>query len=109
MKASKTVPGRRAFLRGLGATVALPGFSSLGLAKPLAGARGITATGAPLRMAYLCLPNGVIMDKWRPQGVGENFVLNDSMKSLENSRQDLQVLKGLEQIQALLATGEEAH
>ena len=97
MRGSRILSGRRAFLRGLGATVALPGFSSLGLAKPLAGARGVTATGAPLRMAYLCLPNGVIMDKWRPQGVGENFVLNDSMKSLESARQDLQILKGLEQ------------
>ena len=94
MRDLKTLPGRRAFLRGLGATVALPGFSSLGLAKPLAGARGVTATGAPLRMAYLCLPNGVIMDKWRPQGVGENFVLNDSMKSLKDACPDLQILNG---------------
>ena len=92
-----TLPGRRAFLRGLGASVALPGFSSLGLAKSASAARGITAAGAPLRMAYLCLPNGVIMDKWRPQGLGENFVLNDSMKSLEPFRSDLQILKGLEQ------------
>ena len=94
---ANTLPGRRAFLRGLGASVALPGFSSLGLAKSASAARGITATGAPLRMAYLCLPNGVIMDKWRPQGLGENFVLNDSMKSLEPFRSDLQILKGLEQ------------
>ncbi|HBM76588.1 MAG TPA: hypothetical protein DD438_00645 [Verrucomicrobiales bacterium] len=97
MRDIKLLPGRRAFLRGLGATLALPGFSSLGLAKPLAGARGLTASGAPLRMAYLCLPNGVIMDKWRPQGVGEKFVLNDSMQSLKDASPDIQIVKGLEQ------------
>ena len=65
------LPGRRAFLRGLGASVALPGLSSMGVARAAAGARGVTASGAPLRMAYLCLPNGVIMNKWRPQGTGK--------------------------------------
>ena len=94
------LPGRRAFLRGLGATVALPGLSSMGVARAAAGARGVTATGAPLRMAYLCLPNGVIMDKWRPQGSGKDFVFNESMKSLEKFRSDVQILKGLEQATA---------
>ena len=64
--------GRRAFLRGVGATVALPSFRSLGAETKAAEAvaRSVTATGAPLRMAYLYVPNGVIMDKWRPEGVG---------------------------------------
>ncbi|MCH2063647.1 MAG: DUF1552 domain-containing protein [Roseibacillus sp.] len=97
MSEAKILPGRRAFLRGLGASVALPGMSSVGLARAAAGARGMTASGVPLRMAYLCLPNGVIMNKWRPQGVGKEFVFNESMKPLEKFRNDLQVLKGLEQ------------
>ena len=74
--------GRRAFLRGLGASVALPGLSSLGFAKTAVAARGVTASGAPLRMAFLYLPNGVIMDKWRPQGAGTEFAFNESMKPL---------------------------
>lgn len=97
MSHTKMLPGRRAFLRGLGASVALPGLSSMGVARAAAGARGVTASGAPLRMAYLCLPNGVIMNKWRPQGSGKDFVFNESMKSLEGYRSDLQILKGLEQ------------
>ena len=97
MSEEQILPGRRAFLRGLGASVALPGLGSVGLARAAAGARGVTASGAPLRMAYLCLPNGVIMNKWRPQGEGKEFVFNESMKPLEKFRNDLQILKGLEQ------------
>lgn len=90
--------GRRAFLRGFGASVALPSFRSLGAeVKAAAAARGVTATGAPLRMAYLYVPNGVIMDKWRPEGTGSNFKFNESMKSLNAFKNDLQIVKGLEQ------------
>ncbi len=90
--------GRRAFLRGFGASVALPSFRSLGAeVKAVAAARGVTATGAPLRMAYLYVPNGVIMDKWRPEGSGSDFKFNESMKSLNGFKNDLQIIKGLEQ------------
>ncbi|MDB4669490.1 DUF1552 domain-containing protein [bacterium] len=92
--------GRRAFLRGVGATVALPSFRSLGAETKAAEAvaRSVTATGAPLRMAYLYVPNGVIMDKWRPEGVGSDFKFNHSMKSLDPFKKDLQIIKGMEQI-----------
>jgi hypothetical protein len=97
MSEAKIQVGRRAFLRGLGASVALPGLSSLGMAKARAGVRGVTATGAPLRMAFLYIPNGVIMDKWRPEGTGKDFSLNKSMKSLEKFKGDLQIIRGFEQ------------
>ena len=97
MSEAKIQVGRRAFLRGLGVSVALPGLSSLGMAKAAVAARGVTATGAPLRMAFLYIPNGVIMDKWRPRGTGADFAFNESMVSLEKYKDDLQVIKGLEQ------------
>jgi hypothetical protein len=31
-------------------------------------ALGTTANGAPLRMAYLYIPNGVNLEHWRPKG-----------------------------------------
>ena len=97
--------GRRAFLRGLGASVALPAFRSLGVeVKAAAAARGVTATGAPLRMAYLYVPNGVIMDKWRPEGTGSDFKFNESMKSLNEFKKDLQIVKGLEQANGATAS-----
>ena len=56
--------GRRRFLSGMGAYVALPAMASLGSEETKS--IGRTATGAPLRTAYLYAPNGVILDKWRP-------------------------------------------
>ena len=54
---------RRHFLRGLGACMALPAFESLRpfslLAAP-ASAAGAAAKSAPVRMAFLYVPNGTI-------------------------------------------------
>jgi hypothetical protein len=51
-------------LRGLGACVALPAFASLLpsrlMAASSAGKLAVTATGAPLRAAFLYFPNGAI-------------------------------------------------
>ena len=87
--------------RNLFSSVALPGMPSLVSAGTAAGvpgaARGVTASGAPLRMAYLYVPNGVIMDHWRPEGTGDGFELNRSMKPLEEHKEDIQIIKGFEQ------------
>ncbi|HJM63152.1 MAG: DUF1552 domain-containing protein [Roseibacillus sp.] len=93
--------GRRTFLRGLGACITLPGMTSLAGAATVAkaGSRGLTATGAPLRSAYLYVPNGVIMDKWRPEGFGTDFKFNESMAPLEPFRNDLQIVKGYAQVE----------
>jgi hypothetical protein len=94
---------RRGFLRGLGAAVALPALESF---RPLAaattssaGARAVatTASGAPLRMAYLYIPNGVNMELWRPKGSGSNYQLGETFKPLEELRSDFQVFTGFEQ------------
>ena len=79
---------RRHFLRGLGVCVALPAFESLGLARPLAAAAGAknlatTATGAPLRTAFVYFPNGAIPKAWWPTGAGADFQLKDSLQPLE--------------------------
>ena len=89
---------RRHFLRGLGACIALPAFESLtpfrALAAPNAGA---TATGAPLRAAFLCFPNGAIPTAWWPEGKDQEFAFSRTLKPLEPLRQHLQVLGGLNQ------------
>jgi len=89
---------RRSFLRGMGAAVALPAFESLLSTKALAAAAkpATTASGAPLRMAFLYIPNGVIMDSWRPQGEGKDFQLNRTMQPLADFKSDLQVFSGFE-------------
>lgn len=92
-------PARRTFLRGLGASITLPAMTSLVRGAPTEAttkSRGTTETGAPLRAAYLYAPNGVIMDKWRPDGLGSEYTFNESMKSLADFKEDIQILKGFE-------------
>jgi hypothetical protein len=87
---------RRRFLRGMGACVTLPSMTSIA-GEPKAGKPGTTSNGAPLRTAYLYAPNGVISDKWTPQGLGTDFRFNESMKAIEGFRDDLQIVKGFAQ------------
>jgi hypothetical protein len=96
---------RRQFLRGLGVCMALPALESLLprrlLADTIPSATGMlgtgatTATGAPLRMAFLSFPNGAIPAKWWPTTEGRNFELNDSLKPLANVKDKIQVLGSL--------------
>jgi len=96
---------RRHFLRGLGACIALPAFESMWPAKLLAapgaaGKLGVTATGAPLRTAFVYFPNGSIPSNWWPSGEETNFELSRTLKPLEESRQHIQILGGLEHLNA---------
>src|SRR5437870_1739310 len=97
---------RRRFLRGLGACMTLPAFESL-LPTRLIAAETITAgklaatsTGAPLRMAFVYVPNGVIQPTWWPQGEGKDFELNTTMQPLEKVKHQLQVLGGMDHVNA---------
>ena len=91
---------RRHFLRGLGACIALPAFESLGALQTFAApARKLatTASGAPLRAAFVYFPNGAIPAAWWPSEEGKDFALNRTLKPLEPLRQHLQLLGGLDQ------------
>ncbi|MCC7084456.1 MAG: DUF1552 domain-containing protein [Pirellulales bacterium] len=96
---------RRTFLHGVGACLALPAFESIVV--PSADAAtlttngyAVTATGAPLRMAFLYIPNGVIQDAWWPSGGRVDFEFNETMKPLESLKQYVQVLGGLDHLNA---------
>ena len=90
---------RRHFLRGLGACVALPAFSSLIPARMLAATAdaglATTATGAPLRTAFVFFPNGAIPSRWWPTGGETDFSLAATLQPLESVRSHVQVLGGL--------------
>jgi len=118
---------RRHFLQSLGVCVALPAFESL-LPSKLRAAEVITkvaadaaapslastATGAPLRMAFVYFPNGARQDYWWPTvtenslssgraGVpyGSNdFQFGRTMQPLEKLKQHVQVLDGLDHLNA---------
>ena len=51
-------------MRGFGVSLALPGFESL--------AKG-GEHSIPLRMGFAYVPNGVIMENWRPKHLGADF------------------------------------
>lgn len=85
---------RRAFLRGLGAAVALPMLDAMAPAM----AATTAATKAPVRLGFLYVPNGIIMDRWTPSKTGTGFEFAPTMKALEPFRNNLNVLSGLAQV-----------
>jgi hypothetical protein len=90
---------RRTFLRGLGATVALPLLDSISSAAPARSSR-------PIRLGYVYTPNGIVgaCDKsprpfmWTPKTAGANFEFSPTMKALEPFREHLNVFSGLAQV-----------
>ncbi len=101
-----TIPAlnRRGFLSGAGVSIALPAFVSLP-PRSLFGATATesiatetmgmatTSTGAPLRMAFMSIPNGVQQEHWFPTA---EFGLNETMKPLESLKTHFQVIGGLD-------------
>ena len=96
---------RRHFLKGLGACVTLPAFESLAHASTAATASSaaplaVTSTGAPLRMAFVYFPNGAIQPNWWPKGEGKDFTFAKTMEPLESLRSQVQVMGGLDHLNA---------
>ena len=58
---------RRTFLRGAGASIALPFFDAM--APALAASR--IPGGAPVRMGFVYVPNGIDMRNWTPDYEGQ--------------------------------------
>jgi hypothetical protein len=90
---------RRHFLRGIGVCLALPAFESV-LPVPALGAlpkAATTASGTPLRMAFLYVPNGVNTREWRPTGSGADYELGKSLEPLAPYRSDFQIISKLDQ------------
>ncbi len=97
---------RRHFLRGLGACLALPTFESI---RPLsavgaksAGIQGLATspTGAPIRTVVVYFPNGAIPANWWPEGENKEFKLNRTMQPLESVKHRLQIISGLDHVNA---------
>jgi hypothetical protein len=61
-----------------------------------AGNLATTATGAPLRTAFVCFPNGAIQSTWWPKEEGKDHEFSATLKPLEQQRQHLQILGGLD-------------
>lgn len=86
---------RRAFLRGLGTTLALPLLDSM---VPAFAAPARSAAKPTVRLGFVYVPNGIIMDRWTPSAAGTGFEYTPAMKALEPFRDRINILSGLAQV-----------
>ena len=89
---TKTHLPRRTFLRGVGATIALPLLDAM---VPSVTALAQTAARPRTRFGAVFIPNGAIMESWTPTGVGSGFEFSPSLKPLERFRDSIVVISNL--------------
>ncbi len=88
-------PSRRAFLRGLGALVALPSLEIFARAGGPAKALATTPGGMPLRAAFIGFPNGCNYERWLPKGEGRDYELNETFVPMKDLKGRFQIVTGL--------------
>src|SRR5688572_33470648 len=71
---------RRTFLRGMGASLALPLLDSMIPARPLLAQTA--AKGVP-KLGFVYIPHGAAMSKWTPASEGAGFELTPILNPLE--------------------------
>jgi hypothetical protein len=82
---------RRTFLRGMGTAVALPFLDAM----VPAFATAATQAKTPVRMAFVYVPNGIIMDGWNPDYEGKLGALPRILKPLEPFKDDITLFGNL--------------
>jgi hypothetical protein len=79
---------RRTFIRGLGATLALPMLDAM---VPAFG----KAPPQTQRLGFVYVPHGAIMSRWTPDTVGRGFEFKKILEPLEPFRDRLSIVSGL--------------
>lgn len=83
---------RRGFLKSAGALVTLPALESFGF-------KAFAATSkepvAPMRMAFLYIPNGVNQASWAVKGEGKAYELSKTLQPLADYRNDFSIISNL--------------
>jgi hypothetical protein len=85
----KAIP-RRTFLKGVGATLALPLLDGMVPAMAAVGDKRAT------RLSFVYIPNGIIMDQWTPAAEGAGFEMTPILEPLAPYRDQMLVLSGLD-------------
>jgi hypothetical protein len=83
---------RRTFLRGMGATLALPLLDAM---VPALAAGAQTALRPVRRFGVIYVPNGMAMDSWTPAATGSAFELSPILKPLARFQDRMVVVSGL--------------
>ena len=92
MIVTKKRVSRRAVMRGLGATMALPLLDAM---VPAFSPIRLSAASPTRRLTTVYVPNGIIMEQWTPSAEGADFDLPPTLAPLAPHRDDLLVLTGL--------------
>ncbi|MEM7383847.1 MAG: DUF1552 domain-containing protein [Verrucomicrobiota bacterium] len=87
-------PGRRRFLRGMGAALALPWMESIGQVGRAGRLAAKTLDRPPVRSAFLFFPNGVVPDHWHASNP-ETFTDSPMLRALTPHKEELVLLKNL--------------
>src|SRR5688572_12780391 len=86
---------RRTFLRGMGAALSLP------LLDAMVPARAFAAqAAAPIRLGFVYVPNGIIMEHWTPAAEGAAFELPKILEPLAAHRNDVLIATELAHLNA---------
>ena len=96
-------PSRRAVLRGVGCTVALPWLESLQAAADTPGSAP-DPTALPKRFGVMFLGNGINEDHWSAEGNGADMKLGKTLQPLEPLKNKINVIDGL-YVKALTGQG----
>lgn len=86
---------RRTVLQGVGTAMALPMLEAM---FPQQSAFAMTPEKAPTRAAFIFVPNGVVVPRWRPQGDSNGpLQLTPSLQPLAKHKDQINVFTGLTQ------------
>jgi uncharacterized protein DUF1552 len=82
---------RRTFLRGVGATIALPLLDAMAPAMTPA----VKAASSATRLGFVYVPNGIILPEFLPKTVGGGFEMPRILKALSAHQDRLLIVSGL--------------
>ena len=88
---------RRTLLQGFGVSLALPLLESMGASQLFAAG---APQAAPVRMAFMYVPNGIHMQTRTPAAEGTGYELPWTLEPLQGLKSELNVLSGLTQQKA---------
>lgn len=84
---------RRTFIKGIGIVIGLPMLDAMTPAFTRPGLAG----ESPVRLAFVYVPNGIVMNDWTPATAGKAYEFTRILKPLEPFREDILVLSGLDE------------
>src|SRR4051812_37754635 len=87
---------RRTVLRGLGTAMALPFLEAMTPSSAFGATTTAVKAIGPKRVAWLYVPNGIVMKNWTPAEVGASYELTPILEPLAAFKSKMLLITGLE-------------